>query len=210
MLALADVQREAMFHLQQFTEKYLKSILLSSGISFEKRRGHELVYLQELAGRAHPLLSDSSMKLYCTRLHPYQQWGHYPEMILDQTYLKPGWNTGYRDGLGEMDLVEATLREVAIAALDAAPYDISAGSRAWVLEEVVHRDSVLGRYLDDIQHHAEGSLRRMLLADNLFFTPEHLPTFHQSFHENERYPMIPLPREHPATRSRYGLPSKLG
>lgn len=208
VLAIADSQRVAMFHLQQSTEKYLKSILLSSGLMFDRRTGHDLVKLIEEVGAKHPLLGDSSMKLFCKRLDPYQTWGHYPEMNLDQTYLTPRWNSGWRNGLGEADLVIATLREVAIAALDAAPYEVSGGSSAWVLEEIVHRDSVLGRHLDEHQNDAEESLRRMLLADNLFFTPAHLPTFEQSFHQHKRYPLIPLPREHPTALTRYGLPMR--
>lgn len=203
VLALADVQREAMFHLQQLTEKYLKSIILASGLQYQRKHG--LPYLLGLAASCHAVLGDRSMALFCDRLDPYQKWGHYPEMTLDQTYLTANWNRYERYGLSEADLVAATLREVAAAALDAAPYEISAGSRPSLLEEVVHRDSVLGRHLEEHQLRAESCLREMFLAENLFFTPEHLPTFHQSFHEDKRYPLIPLPREHPTFWSRYGL-----
>ena len=203
-LALADSPREAMFHLQQLTEKYLKAILLASGLSF-KNHGHDLDYLVGEAATAHPVLGDPSMILFCHRLEPYQQWGHYPEMILDQDYLAANWNRYERYGLSEADLVAATLREVAARTLEGAPYKINGGSRPWLLEALAHRE---------IPYHAERGLaadaqaylRRMLIADNLFFTPEHLPTFGQSLHEKKRYPLVPLPREHPTGRTRYGLP----
>jgi len=208
-LAIADAQRMAMFHLQQSTEKYLKSILLSSGVMFSrnKGRGHLLAYLIDETAALHPVLSHSSLRLFCRRLDPYQTWGHYPEMNLDQTYLTPNWNRVWRDGLSEADLVAATLREVAVSALENAPYEISGGSSAWVLEEIVHRDSIKGRYLDEHQEHSELYLREMLLADNLFFTPEHLPDWDQRMHQGLTYPMIQLPREHPNWRARYGLPA---
>src|SRR5437016_5416794 len=53
-LALADSQREAMFHLQQSTEKYLKSILLSSGQTFKKQPGHDLDHLIEEVAAVRP------------------------------------------------------------------------------------------------------------------------------------------------------------
>lgn len=203
VLALADLHRVAMFHLHQFTEKYLKSIILASGAAYGTT--HNLRSLLALASRHHAVLEDRSMALFCDRLTPYQKWGHYPEMTLDQSYLTARWNQHARHGLSEADLVAATLREVAADALDSAPYEISAGSRPWLLEEVVHRDSVLGRDIDEHQRHAEECLRQMFLAGNLFFTPRHLPTFHQSLHEHKRYPLIPLPREQPTAGSRYGI-----
>jgi hypothetical protein len=198
-LALGDCPRESTFNLHQAVEKYLKSILLSSETAPTGMRGHRLDRFAARAAALFPVLSDRTFLLFCKHLSPYQQWGHYPERIFKQTFMKPRWNVGYRDGISEMDLVVATLRETAIKAMG------SRADSAYFLEGIVHRDDYWLIDQDEVVTATHLAMRSSLLEGNRFFTPDHLPTRAQRYQERRMYPLLPLPSEHPDFMARVGL-----
>lgn len=188
-LALTDLQRGSLFHLQQAVEKFLKAILLARGaLSDEEGRTHDLVKLVAAAARLYPVLADRSLEIFCRVLSPFQQFGHYPEAILDYLRLTPCWNAGHRRGIREADLVIANLRAIAIDAMGAR---LDAN---YLLEAVVHGDmlpfvSGSGRAVED----GRACLRTWLLSHNRFFTPESLPTYRQRYQDRIAFPLVPLP-----------------
>jgi hypothetical protein len=195
-LALADLPRQALHHLQQSVEKYLKSIILGSGGPLG-RRTHDLVNLQQRAAESCPTLADASFAKFCRLLGPYQEWGHYPEPLFDQVYWTPNWNKGRLDGVSEADFVVATLREFSIVELGRT------SDAAYLLEALAHREVPFDA-MDGPDEVAQQALRACLLERNRFISIERLPTESQRMQAHAVFPMLPLPRRHPDYWRRLG------